>query len=90
MDRLWLAEDLSLLLETMFAGKLARWLQQPELTGTCDGFGAALDLEFAKDVPIVPLDSVEGEEQPPSDLLIGAALRYELEDFDLARAECFD
>ena len=74
----------------MFAGKLVRWLQQAELTGTCDGFGAALDLEFAKDVSIVPLDRVEGEEQPPSDLLVGASTRHELEDFDLARAERLD
>src|SRR5215469_7139575 len=86
MDRLWLAADLPLLLETMFVGKLARRLQQPELTGTCDGFGAALDLEFAKDVSIVPLDGVKGEEQPPSDLLIGASLRHELEYLQLAVA----
>jgi hypothetical protein len=66
------------------------WLQQAELASTRNGFGAALDLEFAKDVSIVPLDSVEGEEQPPSYLLIGASPRHELEDFDLARAECFD
>lgn len=90
MDRLWLAADLPLRLETMFAGKLARRLQQAELMGTRDGFGAALDLEFAKNVSIVPLDSVNGEEQLPSDLLIGASPRHELEDFDLARAECFD
>jgi len=90
MDRSWLAADLPLLLETMCAGKLARRLQQAELGSTRDGFGAALDLEFGKDVSIVPLDGVQGEEQPPSDLLIGAALRHELEDFGLARAECFD
>ena len=78
------------LLETMFAGKLAHWLQQAELASTHDGFGAALNLEFAKDVSIVPLDGVEGQEQPTSDLLIGAAPGHELENFDLARAECFD
>ena len=31
----------------MFAGKLARRVQQPELTGTCDGFGAPLWDEYA-------------------------------------------
>jgi hypothetical protein len=66
------------------------WLQQAELGSTHDGFGAALDLEFAKDVSIVPLDGVKSEEQSPSYLLIGAALRHELEDFDLARAERLD
>jgi len=41
-------------LDTKFADKLTFRLQQTQLAGTCDRFGAPLDVEFAKDVPIVP------------------------------------
>ena len=57
------------------------WLQQPQLAGMCDRFGTPLNLQFAKDVAIVPFDRVQGEEQPLANLLIREALRNEVEDF---------
>ena len=62
-------------------------LQQTQLAGTCDRFGAPLDLEFAKDFPIVSFHRIQGEKKPLADLLIGEALRHELEDFYLAVAQ---
>ena len=56
-------------------------LQQTQLAGTCDRFGAPLDAELTKDSPIVPFHRTQGEEKPLADLLIGAPLRHELEDF---------
>ena len=38
-------------------------LQQAQLAGTRDRFGTALDLEFAKDFPIVSFHRVQGEEE---------------------------
>src|SRR5437868_10761548 len=66
---------------------LKLWLQQTQLAGTCDRFGAPLDLEFVKDFPIVPFHRVQGEEQPLAHLLIGEALSHEVEDFYLASAQ---
>src|ERR1700693_4121757 len=65
-------------------------LQQAQLAGTCDRFGAPLDLEFAKDFPIVPFHSTQGKEQPLAYLLIRESLRHEVEDFQLAWAEWLD
>ena len=65
-------------------------LQQTQLAGTCDRFGAPLDLEFAKDSPIVPFHRTQGEEQPLANLLIRESLSHEVEDFQLAWAEWLD
>lgn len=64
-----------------FADELAFRLQQPQLAGMCDCFGAPLNLQLAKDVAIVPFDGVQGQEQPLANLLIREALRNEVEDF---------
>jgi hypothetical protein len=37
-------------------------LQQTQVAGTCDGFGAPLDVELAEDDPVVTLDGTQGEE----------------------------
>src|SRR6202011_6360815 len=63
---------------------------QTQLTGTCDRFRAPLDLELAKDIPIVPFHRTQGEEQPLANLLIRESLRHEVEDFQLAWAEWLD
>ena len=65
-------------------------LQQTQLAGTCDRFGASLDLEFAKDFPIVSFHRTQGEEQPLAHLLIGESGGHEVEDFQLAWAEWLD
>ena len=57
------------------------FLRQTQLAGARDSFGAPLDLEFAKDLPIVSLDRVQGEEQSCPNLLIGEPLTDEPEDF---------
>ena len=62
-------------------GNLTFRLQQTQLAGACDRFGAPQDLELVEDLPIVPLDRVQGEEQPLADLLIREALSDEVEDF---------
>jgi len=50
--------------------RFAARLQQTQLTGTCDRFGTPLDLKFAKDIPVVPFHSTQGEEKPLAHLLI--------------------
>jgi len=62
-------------------------LQQTQFAGTGHRFGAPLDVQLAKDFLIVSLHGVQGEDQPLAHLLIGEALRHELEDFQLAWAE---
>src|ERR1700730_19281193 len=62
-------------------------LQQIQLAGTCDRFSTPLDLELAKDIPIVPFHRTQGKEQPLTNLLIRESLRHEVEDFHLAWAE---
>ena len=56
-------------------------LQQTQLTGAGDGFGAPLNLQFAIDIAIVPFDRVQGEEKPLADLTIRESLGNELEHF---------
>ena len=68
-------------LDTECADKLTFRLQQTQLAGTCDRFGAPLDLEFAKDFPIVSFHRVQGEEKPLANLLIRESLSNEVEDF---------
>jgi hypothetical protein len=75
MDR-WRA-----VLETTFAGKLTLRLQQTQLAGTGDRFGAPLNLEFVKDAPIVPFHRTQRKEKPFANLMIRASLGNEVEDF---------
>src|SRR6266487_5882610 len=52
--------------------------------------GTPLDLELAKDIPIVPFHRTQGEEQPLANLLIRESLSHEVEDFQLTWAEWLD
>src|SRR5438552_2633647 len=56
------------------------FLPQTQLAGARDSFGAPLDLELAKDLPIVSLDRVQGEEEPLANLVVGESLSNEPED----------
>jgi len=56
-------------------------LQQIQLAGTRDRFGAPLDAELAKDIPIVTFHRAQGEEQPLAHLLIRESGSHEVEDF---------
>ena len=76
-----LLNRLRAVLESECVGTLTCRLQQTQLAGTCDRFGAPLDLEFVKDFPIVSFHCVQVEEQPLTHLLIGEALSHEVEDF---------
>jgi len=48
--------------ETSFADTLAFRLQQTQLAGARDRFGAPLNLELAKDFSIVSFHRIQGEE----------------------------
>ena len=65
-------------------------LQQAQLARTGNRFGAPLDLQLAKDFLIVSFHRFQGENQPLTHLLIGEALRHEVQDFHLAWAERLD
>ncbi len=41
-----------------------RTLQQTQFTGAGDGFGATLNLQFVKNLAVMPFDRVQGEEKP--------------------------
>lgn len=56
-------------------------LYQAELAGARDRFGAPLDLEFAKDLPVVAFHCVQGQKQALADLLIGEPLSHKMEHF---------
>ena len=56
-------------------------LQQTQLAGASDGFGAALNLELFKDSAVVPFDRVQGEEKPFANLTIRESLGYEVQYF---------
>lgn len=62
-------------------------LQQAQRTGTGNGFGAPLYLEFVKDNPVMPFHRTEGEKQPLANLLIGETLRNKLQDLQLPLAQ---
>ena len=53
-------------------------LQQTQLAGTGDSFGATLNLQFVKDSAVVPFDRVQGEEKPLANLTIRESLGNEL------------
>ncbi len=76
-----LLDCLRAVLATRCADKLTFRLQQTQLAGTCDRFGAPLDLEFVKDFPIVSFHRVQGEEQPLANLMIRESLSNEVEYF---------
>ncbi len=63
------------------AGKPTFRLQQTQFAGTCYGFGASLDLQFTKDIPIVPFNRTQGEEKSFANFTIGESLNNELEYF---------
>ena len=56
-------------------------LQQSQLAGTCDRFSAALDLEFAKDLAVVPFNGIQGEEESLGNFTIGESLGKQLQHF---------
>ena len=45
-------------------------LKQTQVAGTGQGFGAAADLQFVEDVPVVPLDAAQSEEEPRRNLTV--------------------
>jgi hypothetical protein len=53
-------------------------LQQTQLVGTRAGFGAALNLQFVKDLAVMPLDRVQGQKKPLADLPVRESLGNEL------------
>ena len=59
-------------------GSVGKRLQQVQLAGAGDGFGAALHLEFVKDPAVVPFDRVQGQEQPLADLPVRESLDDQL------------
>jgi hypothetical protein len=59
-------------------------LEQPQLTGSCDRFGAPLDTELAKDFMSVPFHGPQSQKQPLANLLIGESGSNETEDLQLA------
>jgi hypothetical protein len=72
---------LQLWLSGSLADKLKFRLQQTQRAGTCDRFGAPLDLEFAIDISIVSFHRVQGEVKPLANLVIRESLSHEVEDF---------
>jgi hypothetical protein len=63
------------------AGNLASWLQQTQLAGADNRFDAPLDLEFAEDTPIVPFNSIQGQEKPLANVTIRESLGNKLQHF---------
>ncbi len=53
-----------------FAGKPAFNLQQTQLAGAGNSFGAPVHLQFVKDFPIMPFNGIQGEEKPLANLAI--------------------
>ncbi len=49
-------------------------LQQTQFTGAGYSFGAPLNLQLAKDIPIVPFNRTQGEEKPLANLTIRESL----------------
>jgi len=65
-------------------------LQQSELAGFGDGFGASFDAELTEDVAVVSFDGADGDKEPLADLLVGEAVGDQGEDFELALAQGFE
>lgn len=62
-------------------------LQEAQLTGTGDRFGAALDAELAEDPPVVSLDRVQGEEESLADPAVRESFGDEQQHFALTLAQ---
>ena len=58
-------------------------LEQPQLTRSCDRFGAPLDPELAKDFMHVAFHAPQNQKKPLANLLIGESGSDETEDFQL-------
>ena len=71
-------------------GQCRKRLQQTQLVGAGDGFGAALDLKFVENPAVMPFDRVQGQEQPFTDLAVRESLGDQLQDFQLALAQWLD
>ena len=64
--------------DTKLAGKQSFSLQQAQLAGTYNRFGATLNLQFVKDFLVVPLDRTQGQEKPLANLTIRESLGNQL------------
>ena len=79
--------------QVVLDARLAGWslrLQQAQLAGSRDSFGAPLHLQFAKDNPVVSFDRAQGEEKPLADLPIRESMGNQPQHFQLAFGEGFD
>jgi hypothetical protein len=79
-EKKYSCQDTKVVFGVLFWG-IVLGLQQTQLAGTCDRFGAPFDIEFAKNLPIVPFHSNQGDEKPLANLTIRKSLGNELEDF---------
>ena len=77
--------NLSIDLEYCFGG-----LEQTQLAGADDGFGAVLDLQFVENPQVMSLDRAERQIQPLADFCVGKSLGDEAQDFEFAVGERFD
>ena len=53
-------------------------LQQAQLPGAGDSLGAPLNLQLVEDSAVMPLDGIQGEEKPLSDLVVRESLGNQL------------
>ena len=74
----------------MTGSAIAEQLEQTQLAGARNSFGAALHLEFVEDFPIVPFDCAQREEKPGANHAIRESLGNELEYFYFACTQRFD
>ena len=56
-------------------------LQQIQLAGACNGFGAPLDLQLVKNFLIMPFDRIQGEVKPRANFAVRETLDDEPEHF---------
>jgi hypothetical protein len=87
---LWLYGPVARRSRSEFVSERTSALQQGQLAGTSYRFGAPPYLELAKNVPVVPFDSNQGEEKPLADLTVRESLGDELQYFQLALAQWLD
>ena len=62
-------------------------LEQSQLAGADDGFGAVLDLQFVENPLVVSLDRAERQVQPLADFGVGKSLCDEAQDFEFAGSQ---
>src|SRR5262245_43424316 len=65
-------------------------VEQAQLAGTGHGFGAPLDLQLAKDLPLGACDRMQGEGEPLADLVIRESSSDERQHLQLAPAQRLD